>query len=94
VENEIPAKALVVDVVRPVKTAGPEAGKEVRKAEVSAAAPPPEVLARMPQIVYLDASLLQKQSVRYFRYLASQARNSPYQCLEFWPFRIQWCSSG
>ncbi len=63
-EDGIPAKVLGVDVVRPVKTAGSEAGKEIPKTEVSPAAPPPEVLARMPQILYLDASLLQKKSVK------------------------------
>jgi hypothetical protein len=63
-EDGIPAKVLGVDVVRPVKTAGSEAGKEIPKTEVSPAAPPAEVLARMPQILYLDASLLQKKSVK------------------------------
>ena len=63
-EDGIPAKVLGVDVVRPMKTAGSEAGKEIPKTEVSPAAPPQEVLARMPQILYLDASLLQKQSVK------------------------------
>ncbi len=63
-EDGIPAKVLGVDVVRPVKTTGSETGKEVPKTEVSPAVPPPEVLARMPQILYLDASLLQKQSVK------------------------------
>ncbi len=61
-EDGIPAKVLGVDLVRPAKTAG-SAGKELSRTEVSPAAPP-EVLARMPQILYLDASLLQKQSVK------------------------------
>jgi hypothetical protein len=63
-EDGVPAKVLGVDVVRPAKTAGSEAGKEIPKTEVSPAAPPAEVLSRMPQILYLDASLLQKQSVK------------------------------
>ncbi|HLN57469.1 MAG TPA: hypothetical protein VK416_02855 [Thermoanaerobaculia bacterium] len=63
-EDGIPAKVLGVDVVRPVKTAGSEVGKEIPKTKASLSAPPPEVLARMPQILYLDASLLQKQSVK------------------------------
>ena len=63
-EDGIPAKVLGVDVIRPVKTTVSEPGKEIPKKEISPAAPPPEVLARMPQILYLDASLLQKQSVR------------------------------
>jgi hypothetical protein len=63
-EDGIPAKVLGVDVVRPVKTAGSDVGKEIPKTKDSLSAPPPEVLARMQQILYLDASLLQKQSVK------------------------------
>jgi hypothetical protein len=62
-EDGIPAKVLGVDVVRPAKTAGSAAGKDLPRTEVSPAGPP-EVLARVPQILYLDASLLQKQSVK------------------------------
>jgi hypothetical protein len=61
-EDGIPAKVLGVDVVRPAKTSG-ASGKDLPRTAVSPAAPP-EVLARMPQILYLDASLLQKQSVK------------------------------
>lgn len=61
-EDGIPAKVLGVDAVRPAKTAGSTAGKALPRTEISPAAPP-EVIARVPQILYLDASLLQKQSV-------------------------------
>ena len=61
-EDGIPAKVLGVDVVRPVKTAG-SAGIEHPRTESTPAAPA-EAFARMPQILYLDASLLQKQSVK------------------------------
>ena len=62
-EDGIPAKVLGVDVVRPAKTAGFAAGKDLPRTEVSPEARP-EVLARVPQILYLDASLLQKQSIK------------------------------
>lgn len=62
-EDGIPAKVLGVDAVRPAKRAGSTAGKASLRKEVPPAAPP-EVIARVPQILYLDASLLQKQSVK------------------------------
>jgi hypothetical protein len=62
-EDGIPAKVLGVDVVRTARTAGSTAGKPLPRTEVSPAAPP-EVIARVPQILYLDASLLQKQSIK------------------------------
>jgi hypothetical protein len=62
-EDGNPAKVLGVDAVRPAKTAGSTAGK-VPPATGASPAAPPEVLARVPQILYLDASLLQKQSVK------------------------------
>ena len=63
-EDGVPAKVLGVDLVQPAKTTVSEAGKETPKTEISAAAAPPEVFAKTPQILYLDASLLQKQSVK------------------------------
>jgi hypothetical protein len=62
-EDGIPAKVLGVDAVRPAKTAGSTAGKAPPLTGISPAAPL-EVIARVPQILYLDASLLQKQSVK------------------------------
>jgi hypothetical protein len=61
-EDGIPAKVLGVDAVRTGRTAGAIVGKPLPRTEVSPAAQP-EVLARVPQVLYLDASLLQKQSI-------------------------------
>jgi len=62
-EDGISAKVLGVDAVRPVKRAGPAAGNALPRTGISPAAPP-EVIARVQQVLYLDASLLQKQSVK------------------------------
>ncbi len=62
-EDGIPARVLGVDVVRPAKTPGSPPRKALPRTEITPAAAP-EVIARVPQILYLDASLLQKQSVK------------------------------
>ena len=62
-EDGIPAKVLGADAVRTGRTSGATVGKSFPRTEISPAAPP-EVLARVPQVLYLDASLLQKQSVK------------------------------
>ena len=62
-EDGIPAKVLGVDVVRPAKTSGSAGVKDLPSTEIIPTRPT-EVLARLPQILYLDASLLQKQSVK------------------------------
>lgn len=62
-EDGIPAKVLGVDAVRAARTAGSTPGKPLPRTEVPPSAPP-EVLARVPQVLYLDASLLQKQSIK------------------------------
>jgi len=62
-EDGIPAKVLGVDAVRPMKRSESITAKPLPRTEAAPAAPA-EVIARVPQVLYLDASLLQKQSVK------------------------------